>query len=423
MEKIKIAGTLSLVKIAFRSIFRNKRRTGFCVIAVGTAVFFIVFYSSMINGMTNSMNEVVRVFETGDVRAVSKDFEAESEYNPVQYPVAEGKSLAAVISETEALPGVKAAFPRIVSYASLLENNVKHAVLWGLNINEEIKTNNFNLTERNDGLVEGRYPAPGSNECAIGRRFAEKSGLKTGDSIPLKTMSSQFSDKMWAPEITGIFNFDYAKADGEFIIVDYERLSRLLLLRDAAQQIVVYGENPEDSARIASGMEKILNPEDSVTEWKDQYWIALMNGYQPLYFCIYLIFLIVACLLIINTVTMIIHERIKEIGMMGSLGMTRFEIVEVFFFESVFLSMAGAFAGVLAGGILVGILQNFPIRWTAIAGENTFASMPAANAIFVQFSLLSLAKNWLLGVLVASLFTLFPSLKSAFVRPVEALRR
>jgi putative ABC transport system permease protein len=412
-----------LVTIAFRNIFRNLRRTMFCVAAVGIAVFFIVFYSSFIAGMLESMREVIQVFELGHVRAVSAQYEAESEYSPVQYPVAEGRSLAAVTGRIRAIPGVKAVFPRISAYATLQESLVKHAALWGVNMREETAVNHFNLTGRNDGLLEGRWPEPDSSECAVGLRFSEKAGLKIGDRIPLKTVSAQFSDKMWAPVITGIFRFDYAKADAETIIVDFGRLQRLLVLDDAAQQIIVYADSPEQSRRVAGEMEKILGPEDVVTEWRDQYWIVLMNMYEPLYFLMYLIFLIVACFLIVNTITMIIHERIKEIGMMGSLGMTRLEIVGVFFFEALFLAMAGATAGAILGGVLTGIGQFFPLRWTAIAGESTFASMPAANAIFFDFSLAGLLRSWLMGVLTASLFTLFPSLKSAFVEPVEALRR
>jgi ABC-type lipoprotein release transport system permease subunit len=119
---------------------------------------------------------------------------------------------------------------------------------------------------------------------------------------------------------------------------------------------------------------------------------------------------------------MIIHERIKEIGMMGCLGMTRSEIVKVFFFESFFLAAFGALLGVLVGGILTGILQNFPIRMGDLYG-NTFADMPLSNAIFFQFSFARLVMAWMMGVIVASLFTLIPSLKSAFVEPVEALKR
>jgi ABC-type lipoprotein release transport system permease subunit len=401
----------------------------FCVAAVGIAVFFIVFYSSLIEGMLKSMHEVVQVFELGHVRAVSAQYEAESEYSPVQYPVAEGQSLAALTERIRAISGVRAVFPRISAYATLQESLVKHATLWGMNMREETALNHFNLTDRNDGLLEGRWPEPDSNECAVGLRFAEKAGLKIGDRIPLKTVSAQFSDKMWAPVLSGIFRFEYAKADGETIIVDFSRLQRLLVLDDATQQILVYAESPEQSGRIAAEMARLLNgegaagAEDVVTEWRDQYWIVMMNMYEPLFYLIYLVFLVVACLLIVNTITMIIHERIKEIGMMGSLGMTRSEIVRVFFFESVFLAMAGATAGMILGGVLTGVGQFFPLRWTALAGERTFAEMPAANAIFFDFSFANLLRSWLMGVLVASLFTLFPSLKSAFVEPVEALRR
>jgi putative ABC transport system permease protein len=412
-----------LITIAFRNIFRNFRRTMFCLAAVGIAVFFIVVYSSLIAGMLKSMHEAVQVFELGHVRAVSAQYEAENEYSPVQYPVAEGQSFAAVAEQIKIIPGVRAVFPRISAYAALQENLIKHAVLWGLNMNDEIKVNHFNLTGRNDGLVEGRWPVPDSNECAVGLRFAEKAGVKIGDRIPLKTVSAQFSDKIWAPVVSGIFRFDYAKADRETIIVDFVRLQRLLVLNGAAQQLIVYADFPEQSGRIAAAMEQILGPHNVVTEWREQYWIVMMNMYEPLFSMIYLVFLVVACLLIVNTITMIIHERTKEIGMMGSLGMTRGEIVLVFFFESVFLAMAGAAAGVISGGLLTGIGQFFPLRWTAIAGENTFAEMPAANAIFFDFSFAALFQSWLMGVLIASVFTLFPSLKSAFVEPVEALRR
>jgi ABC-type lipoprotein release transport system permease subunit len=423
MDNVRTGGTGALVKIAFRNIFRNLRRTLFCVAAVGVAVFFIVFYSSLIGGFLKSMHEVVQVFELGHVRAVSAQYEAESEYSPVQYPVAEGQSLAAVMERIRAIPGVRAVFPRISAYATLQESLVKHAALWGMNMAEETAVNHFDLSDRDDGLLEGRWPEPGSNECAIGQRFAEKADLAIGDRIPLKTVSAQFSDKMWAPVVSGIYRFDYAKADSETIIVDFSRLQRLLVLDDASQQIIVYGDSPEQSGRIAAEMKKIFGPKDVVTEWRDQYWVVMMNMYEPIYLCVYLVFLVVACLLIVNTITMIIHERIKEIGMMGSLGMTRGEIVRVFFFESLFLAMIGAAAGVILGGILTGIGQFFPLHMDALYGENTFAEMPMANALFFDFSFANLLQSWLLGVVVASIFTLFPSLKSAFVEPVEALRR
>jgi putative ABC transport system permease protein len=421
-HRIRQGGTGTLIKIAYRNIWRNKRRTFFCIAAVGIAVFFIVLYSSMIEGMLRNIIKVVQIYDLGHVKVVSSQYEAENEYMPVQYPVADGKSWKELAASIKKIPAVRAVFPRISSLATLQESTTKHAVLWGLCIEDEMAANHFNLTDRSDGLLEGRWPAPGTNECAIGRVFAHKSGLSVGDKIPLKTMSAQFSDKIWGPVITGIFNFDYIKFDEQFIIVDIERLQRLLVLDEGTQSLVIFAEDGKESGAIAAGVRNALGQGNVVTEWRDNYWVAIMEMVTPIYTMIFLVFLIVASFLIINTVVMIIHERIKEIGMMGCLGMTRAEIVKVFFFESLFLAMFGASAGVIAGGVIAGIGSVYPIRMGDMYG-NTFSEMPLGNAIFLELSPFIIIRAWLLGVVVASLFTLIPSLKSAFVEPVEALRR
>ncbi len=426
-DKNKRGGLGTLIKIAYRNIWRNKRRTLFCICAAGVAVFMIVFYQAFIDGFSRNINDIVQIFDTGHVKIVSSQYEAENEYMPVQYPVLFGEGEHAgnteeLIRRVKELPNVKAVFPRISSAATLQESTVKHAVLWGIQAEKETAYNNFNLAEKTDGLVEGRYPAPGSNECAVGFLFAQKAGFKIGDRIVLKTVSAQFSDKFWDPEIVGIFNFDYAKIDNETIIVDFERLQRLLVLGTGTQQLIIFADNEKQSSALAQKVKHLMGNDNVVREWQDNYWVAVMEAAKPLYGFIYFIFLLVASFLIINTMLMIIHERIKEIGMMGSLGMTRTEIVTVFFFESFFLSAIGALAGVILGGLVTGIGQFFPLRWTALTG-NTFNEFPAGNVLFLAFSTAGLVRAWFMGVVVASLFTLFPSLKSAFVQPVEALRR
>jgi len=421
-NKIKKGGTEVLVKIAYRNIWRNMRRTLFCFTAVGIAVFFIVVYSSMIEGMTKCIFDTVKIYELGHVRAVSKQYEAESEYMPVQYPVADGKSWKSVASDISRIPGVRAVLPRITAMATLQDSTVKHAVLWGLDIKEEIAANNLNLTNRNDGLQQGRWPNPGANEIAVGRVFAEKAGLNVGDRLMFKTISAQYSEKFLRPEITGIFNFDYIKIDERYIVMDIERLQSLLVLGEGTQSLVIFADDDKLAGGIAAGVQTLLGSDNVVTEWRDNYWVAVMGMVAPIYNTVFLVFLIVASFLIINTVVMIIHERIKEIGMMGCLGMTRAEIVKVFFFESIFMAAFGALAGVIVGGSIVAVMAGSPVRFMEYFG-NTFADMPMSNAIFFEFKPSVLLRAWLMGVVVASIFTLIPSLKSAFVEPVEALRR
>jgi putative ABC transport system permease protein len=256
----------------------------------------------------------------------------------------------------------------------------------------------------------------------VGVAFVQKTGLGIGDRIPLRTTSSQFSDRFWGPVITGIFDFDYIRYDEQFIIVDFERLQRLLVLGEGTQSLLIFFFFESYSASIAARVQNLLGAGCVLAEWHDNYWVAIMKMTTPLLAVLFMVFLIVASFLIINTIAMIIHERIKEIGMMGCLGMSRVEIVKVFFFESLILSALGAFCGILIGGVITSVGSLYPIRFGDLYG-NTFADMPMSQSIFLHFSYGKLAMAWAMGVVVASLFTLIPSLKSAFVEPVEALRR
>jgi putative ABC transport system permease protein len=392
------------------------------VSAAAIAVFFTVFMQAWMAGMMANIEEVVRVFDTGHVSVVSSRYEAESEYYPVQFPVADGLAAAELERAALEVPGVRAVLPRITAYATLQDSTVKHALLWGINVREETALHDFNLSRRDDGLVEGRYPEPDGNECAVGARMAAKAGLKVGDRLPLKTVSAQFSDKMWSPEITGIFNFDYLKFDEDAVIVDFVRLQRLLALGEGTQQLLVYADDPSQSRAIAARLRALWGEGNVARDWRDNYVVLMMRQSMMVMVIVYIVFLVVASFLIINTVIMIIHERIKEIGMMGSLGMTRSEIVRVFFFEALFLSVLGSLAGCVVGGLAMLGFSFFPLEMDVFTGGG-MKEFPMTGTLTLAFDPAILLQGFVIGVAITSVCALFPSLKSAFVEPVEALRR
>jgi len=418
----KTGGFSALMTIAYRNIWRNGRRTTLCVIAVAIAVFFNIFMQAWIEGMTDGIEEVVRTYETGHVNAVSDLFERDKEYFPVQYPLADGRSAEEIVAALEAEPHVKAALPRITAYATLFDSTVKHALLWGIDTDRERKVNLFNLTERDDGMRTGRYPTTGANECAIGFELARKTGLTVGDKLPLKTVSAQFSDKYWSPVIVGIFDFDYGKFDESVIIVPFDKLRKILVLGEGTQQLFVYADDAKYAEQVREEVAAELGGGNVVRTWMDNYWVAMLKQSSFLYLIIFGIFQIMASFLIINTVLMVIHERIKEIGMMGALGMTRREIVLVFFLEAVYLSIFGALVGCLIGGIATKIGSLFPFDLEMFTGGG-MKDMPMSGTIFIAFSPAIIAQGFGFGVTVSAACTLIPSLKSAFIEPVEALRR
>jgi putative ABC transport system permease protein len=87
----------------------------------------------------------------------------------------------------------------------------------------------------------------------------------------------------------------------------------------------------------------------------------------------------------------------------------------------VFLSVLGSLAGVLLGALVTGIVSLFPLDISALGVASK--EYPMSGTLFLEFGPGILAKGFFFGVIISSICTLFPSLKSAFVEPVEALRR
>ena len=413
---------VAFLLMAYRNLNRNRRRTVLCVVAVALAVFFNIFMQAWIQGMYDSIEEVIRTFETGHIHIASKQYEKEKEYLPVQYPLEDGEPVEELERRLHTIPAVETVFPRIQTYASFFEGLVKHGLVWGIDTEGETAYHFFNLTKRNEGLVEGRYPRKGENACAVGSSFARKTGIKIGDTLPFKVVSAQFSDKFWNPQVVGIFQFDYRRYDEEVIIVPFDRLQRVLVLDKGTQQLVVYLKKGHLVDAVKKEVQKLFSPGTFLRGWTENYWVAYLRSSTVLYVIIFGVFQIVASFLIVNTVVMVIHERTKEIGMMGALGMTRSEIVQVFFFEALLLSVLGAFCGVLLGGTAAWVGSHFPLDMDLFTG-GAMKEFPITGTLILRFSYKILLEGFLFGVVVSALCTIFPSLKSAFIEPVEALRR
>ena len=99
--------------------------------------------------------------------------------------------------------------------------------------------------------------------------------------------------------------------------------------------------------------------------------------------------------------------------------MTRMEIVLVFFIESAVLSGIGSLIGGLSGGIATFVLSKFPFDIEVFLED----MMASNNTIFVTFSPAIVIQGFAYGLVMYAVCTIIPSLKSAFFKPVEAIRR
>ncbi|MCK7470693.1 MAG: hypothetical protein MZU95_07810 [Desulfomicrobium escambiense] len=291
----------------------------------------------------------------------------------------------------------------------------------------EREVNLFNLTDRDDGIRRRTLSRTnGANECRRRLRACPQDGPRDRGPAAPEDRVGPVLGQVLEPEdrrrssgsTTGVY-------DEDVILVPFDRLSRILVLGGGTQQLFVYADDAGDS-RAGSGERspRRLGPGNVVREWTDNYWVAVLRQSSFLFYVIFGVFQVVASFLIINTVLMVIHERIKEIGMMGALGMTR----------------AGNRPGLLPGGghperprlgrraawsgaWPPGSGPSSPSTWTTFTGGG-MKDMPVSSTIFLEVLPGDPGPGLRLrGRSCPPLCTLIPSLKSAFIEPVEALRR
>ena len=125
------------------------------------------------------------------------------------------------------------------------------------------------------------------------------------------------------------------------------------------------------------------------------------------------ILLVVALVGVINTMLMSVLERTREIGVMMALGMRRKAIVLLFVMEAAVINAAAAVPGMLAAFGVLAILERADVHFQA-PGGGVLHIHPQVLARDVEVVLTSV----IVGALIAAVF---PALRAAKLRPVEAL--
>ena len=78
---------LQFIKIGFRNIFRNKRRSVICISAVVISVFFIVLIQSLIGGMKNLVKTTILTYEFGQLNVNTRKYQEKKDYSPMFFPI------------------------------------------------------------------------------------------------------------------------------------------------------------------------------------------------------------------------------------------------------------------------------------------------------------------------------------------------
>lgn len=257
------------------------------------------------------------------------------------------------------------------------------------------------------GIAEGAFVrAPGS--CMVGKKFAEEHKLRPGSRL-------RFADSGEQLQITGILS---ERGSGIGISPDYavivpERWYSQTYNVDRYDYVIIKMNDIRDIDGMTRMLDERLNRRETevMVFSSKQFLDAIQTSFSTISLftqAIGGISLVVAGISILNVMMMAVTERIREIGVMRSLGARRRDIRKMFLYEALILGLIGsAVGGVLAigGGAVV---SQFMLQST--------------KYVFVPSSLMYIPFGMSYGIGICLLSGLYPAWKASSLNPIEALR-
>ena len=408
------------IKLAWRNIWRNWRRTILTSLAVAFGMISIIFTYSYIAGVTESIYRSLIETELGHVKIASREFLRLERVMPRDQLVYNAQNIEAGISS---LPGISTMTERI-KFRLILSSEDKNEPSLGVGINPEQEKNLFDLRQH---LIQGSYFQGSSAEMLIGDGLAQKLGVSVGDELLAVTTDINYSTYALTFTVAGIFKTGFSFMDKSFIYIPIEKAQEMLDCHGAVHEILLLLEDAEKATEISSEILAFLEEnglEDTLTAvpWQDNFFMTYMPFASIAMGSILLVIMLIAALVILNTMLMAVVERTHEIGIIKSMGMRNGGVVGLIMVEATFISLLGVFIGGLIGSGLSLFAQSTGLDFTRMMEKMEFEFAFFSPIIYPKFTLgilLGAAVFCLVTTLVAALY---PARKASRMEPVEALR-
>ncbi|WP_246099552.1 ABC transporter permease [Methylibium rhizosphaerae] len=401
--------------IAARNILRNPRRTA--ITAGGTAfgILAFVFLFGYFDGFGEELVENSTRYLTGHVQLERKGFRRE------HAPELAIGNADAVLASLRASPEVAGAAPRVQAQA-LVSSAAKSEGVLVLGIDPQAERE---VTFIHRTIVEGRALAAGTDrEIVIGRKLADKLGVRLGEKVVLMAQAADGELGTAALRIGGIFSTESGSFDGAIAFVTIGSAQALLGLGSRVSTINLrLRDRSAMDGQLQSLRERLALPALQLVPWQEllpqvDEMVRLNRVISNIVLAI--AFLVIA-IAIMNTVFMAVAERTREFGVMMALGTPARAIERMVVYETVVLMVVASLIGYGAGTALVLWFGGVGIDLSGFF--QGYSAIPGLTGV-VHPKLLPghIGPPGIVLFLASVLVSLVPAARAAALDPVRAIR-
>jgi putative ABC transport system permease protein len=401
-----------LIKLAWRNIWRNKRRSLIVVGSVVVGVIAAILMDALQGGMIHQMLFNQINLNVSNVQIHKKGFRDKKN---VSNFIANPSEVEAILKKQ---PNVKYYSKRVITFGLLSSSDNSGGVyIYGINPEKE----KF-ISIIGKSIVKGKYFTGGEREIVLSKRLAEKLNVGLGDKVVAMANTPSGSIGSEVFRVVGIFKTASSEFDKTTIFIPLPTAQRMLNIKGKVHEFAIITDKYENAELVTKSLRKKLDDKFEAFSYTEllPLLVLQMDLYKQLLVIVNLIIALALIFGIINAMLMAVYERIQEIGVLMSIGMKNSKIFSMILTEAFIIGVLGTIVGLIFGYGINDVLLSggVDLRWFA----ESLSSFGVGAIIYPKLSLENFIQIIIIIPMVSVIGAAYPAFKAIRLEPVSAIR-
>lgn len=404
-----------LISIAWKNIWRNKLRSSVVIVAVTLGMIGGIFTVSLMKGMTDSRISNAINYELAHIQIHNPKYLNNEE---TKFNVENSDKIINFLRKQENVSAV-ASRKKITGMASSAETGLGITIV-GVNPEEERAA--LDLHEQICDTCGNYFRDKKKNRVVVSKKTAENLKVKLGQKIVLSFQDAKGNFTGGAFRIAGIYDSKNSMFEERYLFVKKDDLARLSAYpKNHVNEIVL---KLKDADKLDAFQAKLA---EKYTDLKVRSWKTLQpdlnmtNEFMDIVTYIFMLIILLALGFgIVNTMLMVVLERVREIGMLMAVGMNKKRVFSMIMFETIFLSIIGGIIGMFAAMGLNAYYGTYGLHFEQMTEglEAIGYSASFYPSIEPQFYVILTLMIIATGIAAA----IYPAVKALKLNPADAVR-
>ena len=401
------------LRLAWRNIWRHKRRTIIIVLAMSLTLALMMWYDGLINGFTDAIyGNAVKVLGRY-VQVHGEGYRAEANSNPL-FPLTDPQ---AVIKAAESNPLTLAASQRIHTGGLVTSREGAFAVgITGVEPEKEIAVNIIG-----QNVKEGRnLTSDDLDNVLIGKGLADAMGVKVGDRITMVGRSQHEQMRQRTMTVIGIFDLGLPDIEKQTVYISLGEAQELYEVTGSTE-VAIFLEKLGQESNVIDSMKPGL-PGYEIESFQANYpdLASAINTKTGVMDIFSVIIIAIAGVGILNLLLMAVYERTREIGVLGAMGLKPRQISLLFVLEGIMIGLVGVAAGIVLGLALNGYLMKVGLDFGNMTQAASYMALIKSRA-YPTWGIEKLPFRASMILIISALAALIPAAEAGRREPAEAL--